>query len=83
MDWAHDGAATSSTANVATATRVGRLGGEMLESAAGCCAGAVPGPAITVPEPGVAVPGSGVTTKVPEPPADVPWPTIEVPGSPS
>ena len=74
MDWAHDGASTSPTANVATATRVGGLGGEMLESAAGCCVGAVPGPATAVPEPGVAVP---------EPVAEVPGPAAGVSGSPA
>ena len=59
---------------MATATRVGGLGGEMLESAAGCCAGAVPGPATAVPEPGVAVP---------EPVAEVPGPAAGVSGSPA
>ena len=56
----------------------------MLESAAGCCAGAVPGPATAVPEPIVAiaepvaeVPESGVA--VPEPVAEVPEPAAEVP----
>ena len=62
MDWAHDGAATSFIANTATATRAGRLGGEMLESAAACCVGVVSGPTTAVTEPGEAVPGSGVTT---------------------
>ena len=74
---------TSSIANTATATGAGGLGGEMLESAAACCVGAVSGPTTAVPEPGVAVLGSGVTTEVPEPPADTPWPTIEVPRSPA
>ena len=83
MGWAHDGAVTSYIANAATTTRVGGLGVEMLESAAACCVGAVPGPTTAVPEPGVAVPGSGVTMEVPEPPTDAPGPTIEVPGSPA
>ena len=39
----------------------------MLESAAGCCAGAVPGLATVVPEPGVAVPEP--VAEVPGPPA--------------
>src|SRR3954466_4990954 len=83
MGWAHDGAVTSSIANVATATRVGGLGCEMLESTAACGAGAVPGPTATVPEPGSEVPGSGATTEVPEPPAEVSAPPIEVPGPPA
>src|SRR4051812_1974133 len=49
MGRAHDGAMTSSIANAATATRVGGLGCEMLESDAACCAGAVPGPTTAVP----------------------------------
>src|SRR3954464_12374977 len=65
MGWAHDGAVTSSIANAATATRLGGLGCEMLEPAAACCAGAVPGPTTAVPEPG---------TEVPAPPIEVPGP---------
>src|SRR3954462_12684144 len=63
MGWAHDGAVTSSIANAATATRVGGLGCEMLESAAACCAGAVPGPTTAVHEPGSEVPGLGASTE--------------------
>ena len=72
MGWAHDGAVTSSIANTATATRLGGLGDEMLESAAAYCAGAVPGPTTVVPEPGSEVPGSGATTEVPKLPTEVP-----------
>ena len=52
MGWAHDGAVTSSIANTATATRVGGLGGEELESATACCVVAVPGPTAAVPRAG-------------------------------
>src|SRR4051812_29996370 len=83
MGWAHDGAVTSSIANMATATRVGGLGVEMLESVAACGAGAVPGQTTVVPEPCSEVPGSGATTEVPEPAAEVPAPPIEVPGPPA
>ena len=76
MGWAHDGAVTSSIANTATATRVGGLGGEELESATTCCVVAVPGPTAAVPGPGSEVPEPGATTAVPgllvevlEPPA--------------
>ena len=69
MGWAHDGAATSSIANTATATRVGGLGAEELESATACCVVAVPGPTAAVPGPGSEVPEPGATTAVPEPPA--------------
>ena len=59
MGWAHDGAVISSTAKMATATRVGGLGCEELESASACCVAAVPGPGSTmaVPEPAAEVPG--------------------------
>ena len=74
MGWAHDGVVTSSIVKTATATRVGGLGCEELESAAACCVVAVPGPATTVPEPGVAVP---------EPVAEVPGLAAGVSGSPA
>ena len=74
MGWAHDGAVTSSIANTATATRVGGLGGEELESATACCVVAVPGPGSEVPEP-------GATTAVPEPPVEVPEPPAGFPKS--
>src|SRR4051812_42381119 len=83
MGWAHDGAVTSSMANTATATKVGGLGVEMLDSAAAWCVGAVPEPTTALPEPGSEVPGSGATTEIPEPPTEVPGPTIEVPGPPA
>ena len=70
MGWAHDGAVTSSIVNTATATRVGWLGGEELESATACCVVAVPGPTAAVPGPGSEVPGPPV--EVPEPPAGFP-----------
>ena len=57
----HDGVATSSIANTATATRAGGLGGEMLESAAACCVGVVPGPTTAVPEPPAWFPKSDPT----------------------
>ena len=78
MGWAHDGAVTSSIANTATATRVGGLGGEELESATACCVVAVPGPTTAVPGPTTVVPGTGsevpepgATTAVSEPPVKV------------
>ena len=74
MGWAHDGAVTSSIANTATATRVGGLGGEELESATACCVDAVPGPAAVVPGPSSEVPGPGAAIAVPEPPVEVPEP---------
>ena len=76
MGWAHDGAVTSSIANTATATRVGGLGGEELESATACCVVAVPGPTATVPGSGSEVPKPGATTAVP-------GPLVEVPGPPA
>ena len=63
---------------MATATRVGGLGDEVLESAAGCNACAVPGPAAAVPEPVVAVPEP--VAEVPEPAAEVPELAAEVAG---
>ena len=66
MGWAHEGAVTSSSVNVATMTRVGGLGVE-LESATASCVVAVPGP-------GSEVPGPGVTTAVPGPVVEVPVP---------
>ena len=65
MGWAHDGAVTSSIVNTATATRVGWLGGEELESATASCVAAVPGPTAAVPGPGSEVPEPGATTAVP------------------
>ena len=61
MGWAHDGAVTSSIANTATATRVGGLGGEELESATACCVDTVPGPPVEVPEPPAGFPKSDPT----------------------
>ena len=83
MGWAHDGAVTSSIANTATATRVGGLGGEELESATACCVVAVPGPTAAVPGPTAADPGPG--SEVPEPGATtaVPGPPIKVPELPA
>ena len=87
MGWAHDGAVTSSSVNVATMTRVGGLGGVELESATASCVVAVPGPTAAVPGPGSEVPEPG--SEVPEPGATtaVPGPLVEVPscllGSPS
>ena len=74
MGWAHDGAVTSSIANTATATRVGGLGGEELESATACCVVVVPGPTAAVPGPGSEVPEPGATTAVPGPLVEVPEP---------
>ena len=71
MGWAHDGAVTSSIANTATATRVGGVGGEELESATACCVVAVPGPTAAVPGPGSEVPVPGATTTVSEPDVEV------------
>ena len=48
MGWAHEGAVTSSSVNVATMTRVGGLG-VALESATASCVVAVPGPGSEVP----------------------------------
>ena len=66
MGWAHDGAVTSSSVNVATMTRVGGLG-VVLESSTASCVVAVPGPTAAVPGPGSEVPGPGATTAVPGP----------------
>ena len=79
MGWAHDGAVTSSIANTDTATRVGGLGGEELESATACCVVAVPGPTAAVPGPGSEVPEPGATTAVPGPPVKVPEPPARFP----
>ena len=79
MGWAHDGAVTSSIINSATATRVGGLGGEELESATACCVVAVPGPTAAVPGPGSEVPEPGATTAVPGPPVEVPEPPAGFP----
>ena len=81
MGWAHDGAVTSSIANTATATRVGGLGGEELESATACCVVAVPGPTAAVPGLGSEVPEPGATAAAPEPCAEVPEPAAGVPKS--
>ena len=67
MGWAHEGAVTSSSVNVATMTQVGGLGGVELESATASCVAAVPGP-------GSEVPGPGATTAVPGPVVEVPVP---------
>ena len=69
MGWAHDGAVTSSSVNVATMTRVGGLGGVELESATASCVAAVPGPGSEVPEPGATTAVPGPLVEVPEPPA--------------
>ena len=88
MGWAHGGAVTSSIAKTATATRVGGLGGEELESATACCViavpgptAAVPGPTAAVPWPGSEVPEPGATTVVPGPPVEVPEPPARFPKS--
>ena len=81
MGWAHDGAVTSSIANTTTATRVGGLGGEELESATACCVVAVPGPTAAVPGPGSEVPEPGATTTVLGPPFEVPEPPAGFPKS--
>ena len=80
MGWAHEGAVTSSSVNVATMTRVGGLG-VALESATASCVvavpratAAVPGPTAAIPEPGSEVPGPGATTAVPGPVVGVPVP---------
>ena len=70
MGWAHEGAVTSSSINVATMTRVGGLG----ESATASCVVVVPGPTAAVPGPGSEVPGPGATTAVPGPVVEVPVP---------
>ena len=74
MGWAHDGAVTSSSVNVATMTRVGGLGGVELESATASCVVAVPGPTAAVPGPGSEVPGPGATMAVGGPVVEVPVP---------
>ena len=74
MGWAHDGVVTSSIANTATATRVGGLGGEELESATASCVAAIPVPTAAVPGPGSEVPEPGATTVVPGPLVEVPEP---------
>ena len=81
MGWAHDGAVTSSSVNVATMTRVGGLGGMESESATASCVVAVPGPTDAVPGPGSEVPGPGATMAVPEPPIEVPKPPAWFPKS--
>ena len=53
MGWAHEGAVTSSSVNVATITRVGGLG----ESATASSVVVVPGPTAAVPGHGSEVPG--------------------------
>ena len=73
MGWAHEGAVTSSSVNVATMTRVGGLG-VALESATASCVVAVRGPTAAVPGPGSEVPGPGATTAVPGPVVEVPVP---------
>ena len=74
MGWAHEGAVTSSSVNVATMTQVGGLGGVELESATASCVVAVPGPTAAVPGPGSEVSGPGATTAVPGPVVEVPVP---------
>ena len=71
MGWAHDGAVTSSIVNTATATRVGGLGGEELDSATACCVVVVPGPTAAVPGPGSEDPEPGATMAVPGPLVEV------------
>ena len=77
MGWGHDGAVTSSIANTATATRVGGLCGEELESATAYCVVAVPGPTAAVPGLGSEVPEPGATTAVPGPLVEVPEPPAD------
>ena len=83
MGWAHEGAAISSIATIATWTRVAGLGGGGLGSAAACwvdevleTTGAVPGPSsgvfrltVAVLGPGSEVPGPALTTVFVEPSA--------------
>ena len=65
MGWAHEGAATSSIATIATWTRVAGLGGGGLGSMATYWVDEVPGPSSKVFRLTVAVPGPG--SEVPEP----------------
>ena len=81
MGWAHDGAVTSSSVNVATMTRVGGFGGVELELATASCVVAVPGPTAAVPEPGATTAAPGPPVEVPEPPAWFPKSDPTSPGS--
>ena len=74
MGWAHEGAATSSTARTATWTRAVGLGGGWLELIAACCVAEVPGPTAAVPGPGSEVSEPGATTSVPRAVVEVPVP---------
>ena len=74
MGWAHEGAAISLIATIATWTRVAGLGGSRLGSAAACwvdevpgATGAVPGPSSEVFRLTVAVPGPALTAVFLEP----------------
>ena len=81
MGWAHEGAAISSIATIATWTRAAGLGGGGLGSAAACWIGEVPGPTgavrgpssevfrltVAVPGPGSEVPGLALTAVFLEP----------------
>ena len=79
MGWAHEGAATSSIATIATWTRVAGLGGGGLGSAAACWIGEVPGSTGAVPGPSSEVfrltsGVFGLTVAVPGPGSEVPGP---------
>ena len=72
MGWAHEGAAISSIATIATWTRVAGLGGGGLGSAAACWVDEVPGPTGAVPGPSSGV--FGLVAAVPGPGSEVPGP---------
>ena len=88
MGWAHEGAAISSIATIATWTRAAGLGGGGLESTTACWVNEVPmltgaalGPSSGVFEPAAAVPGLGTAVPGPastvvalEPSAEIPVP---------
>ena len=78
MGWAHEGAAISSIATIATWTRAAGLGGGGLEFAAACWIDEVPGPTGVVPGLCSEVPGPG--SEVPGPVGTVPGPGSKVPG---
>ena len=67
MGWAHEGAAISSIATIATWTRVAGLGGGGLGSMAACWVDEVPGPSSEVPRLTVVVPGPALTVVFLEP----------------
>ena len=74
MGWAHEGAAISSIATIATWKRVAGMGGGGLGSTAACWVDKVPGTSsevfrltVAVPEPGSEVPGPALTAIFLEP----------------